>query len=114
MRSRSPTCMSWTLNNARRKHRLSILGIFHRQKRHQSRALGKNLSFTMPHIRKPPATVEEMIATSTPDPEWSAMLTEQPIPKGSEYGGIDKHKKLSEGMYPRLRTTLTASRPEGV
>ena len=67
----------------------------------------------MPHTRTPPSTVVDLLATATPDPEWTTVLKHSPLPAGADYE-LDDIKQLSALGLPRLKATLAASRPADV
>ncbi|KAK5072464.1 hypothetical protein LTR64_005064 [Lithohypha guttulata] len=67
----------------------------------------------MPHTRTPPSTIEEILATATPDPGWTATLESCPIPSGADYE-LETLKQLSAASLPRLQNVLKANRPSDV
>jgi acetyl esterase/lipase len=62
---------------------------------------------------KLPTTREEILATGTIDPAVASVISANPFPPGSDYT-IEILKDITAAMYPRLRASMSASRPSDV
>lgn len=67
----------------------------------------------MPHTRTPPSTVEEILATSEADPEWTEVLKKNPWPNAADFD-LETLKEVTATSRPRFRAALDASRPADV